>query len=282
MCYSHICLRKRRKVKHNRIWDAGEPGVGFRFLTYPSVGSVALVSIGSSGLLNGVHPGVEDFDDPDAFSVEDEKFDRVYPAKIRRLSSLFWTPVAVAAEAAKLLVTAPGLRVLDLGAGAGKFCLVAATVTDGRFTGVEQRGELIEAARNAATAMNICDLDFVHGNLLDISFDDFDAFYLFNPFEENMHGHKIDAAIPLSTDLFRKYTSHVAAQLGSRPIGTRVATYMGYADDIPSCYDCESTRFGDDLKLWIKRREYDPVIERLGLRVSRSYRGSAGWLEPRS
>ena len=51
----------------------------------------------------------------------------------------------------------------------------------------------------------------------------------------------------------------------------------GYADDIPSCYDCEKALFHDDLKLWIKNREYDHDIERLGLRVSRSYRGAAGW-----
>ena len=96
-----------------------------------------------------------------------------------------------------------------------------------------------------------------------------------------MHGHKIDSAIPLSTELFRKYTSHVAEQLGQRPYATRVVTYMGYADDIPACYDCESALFGDDLKLWVKNRDHDPELERLGLRPSRSYRGSIGWAPPR-
>ena len=71
----------------------------------------------------------------DPTSVEDEKFDLIYPPQIRELSSLHWTPVAVAAEAAKLLVTAPGTRVLDIGCGPGKFCLVGASLTDGRFTG---------------------------------------------------------------------------------------------------------------------------------------------------
>ena len=47
---------------------------------------------------------VEDFEDPKSFSIEDEKFDLIYPWQIRELSSIFWTPVAVAAEAAKLLV----------------------------------------------------------------------------------------------------------------------------------------------------------------------------------
>jgi SAM-dependent methyltransferase len=217
------------------------------------------------------------FEDPEACSIEDERFDRIYPPPIRKLSSLFWTPVAVAEEAAKLLVTAPGTRVLDLGCGPGKFCLVAATLTDGRFTGVEQRAELVAAARAAATALRLSEVEFLHGNLIDVAFADYDAFYLFNPFEENMHGHIIDSAIPLSADLFKKYTSHVAHQLGGRPLGTHVVTYAGYANDIPACYDCERALFRDDLKLWIKNREYDSDIERLGLRVSRSYRGAAGW-----
>jgi SAM-dependent methyltransferase len=220
-------------------------------------------------------------DDPPPFSVEDEKFDQVYPGKIRKLSALFWTPVSVAAEAAKLLVTAPGMHVLDIGCGPGKFCLVAASLTSGRLTGIEQRAELVAAARDAAATLRLSDVNFVHANVLDVDFSDYDAFYIFNPFEENMHGHKIDAAVSLSRALFEKYTSFVAGQLGQRPIGTRVVTYMGYADDIPSCYDCESTLFHDDLKLWVKNRDYDADLERLGLQGARSYRGSSGWAAPR-
>jgi SAM-dependent methyltransferase len=234
----------------------------------------------------------EEFDDPVPFSMEDEKFDLIYPAQIREVSSTFWTPVAVAAEAAKLLVTAPACsavgsakartRVLDIGCGPGKFCLVAASLTDGRFTGVEQRSDLVAAGRQAANDLGITNVEFVQGNVLDVAFADYDAFYLFNPFEENLlNGHKIDRAVPLSPELFKKYTSHVSVQLGGKPIGTRVVTYMGYADDIPACYNCEEALFGDDLKLWIKQREYEPDIERLGLTVSRSHRGSNGWTSPR-
>ena len=219
--------------------------------------------------------------DPGVFSVEDERFDRIYPPPIRKLSPLFWTPVAVAAEAARLLVTERGTRVLDLGCGSGKFCLLAATLTEGRFTGVEQRAQLVAAARAAAATLGLTAVEFLHANLIEVSLADYDAFYLFNPFEENMHGHKIDAAIPLSANLFRKYTQHVANQLGARPMGTRVVTYAGYANDIPACYDCEMALFRDDLKLWIKNREHDPELERLGLRVSRSYRGASGWRPPR-
>ena len=226
-------------------------------------------------------------------SVKDEKFDLIYPQQIRKLSSLFWTPVAVAAEAAKLLVTdwacraeglaKAGTRVLDIGCGPGKFCLVGASLTDGRFTGVEQRSDLVVAARQAADDLGLTNVEFIHGNVLEVDFAEYDAFYLFNPFEENMHsGHTIDSAVRLSPALFKRYTSHVAAQLGARPIGTRVVTYAGYADDIPACYSCESALFDDDLKLWIKQRDYEPDIERLGLNVSRSYRGTIGWRPPRS
>jgi SAM-dependent methyltransferase len=236
---------------------------------------------------------VEDLGDPAPFSLEDEKFDLIYPPQIRELSSLHWTPVAVAAEAAKMLVSAAGTRVLDIGSGAGKFCLVGASLTDGRFTGVEQRSDLVAAAKQAARELYlprrslgeggwIPDVQFIHGNVMGVDFADYDAFYLFNPFEENMHyGHKIDSAVRLSPALFKTYTSHVAAQLGARPIGTRVVTYAGYADDIPNCYYCESALFGDDLKLWIKQREHEPDIERLGLNVSRSHRSSNGWKPPR-
>jgi SAM-dependent methyltransferase len=225
---------------------------------------------------------MDDSEEQDPRSVEDKKFDQIYPPKVRKLSSLHWTPVRVAAEVAKLLVTAPGARVLDVGCGPGKFCLVAAALTDGRFTGVEQRKDLVLAGQQAATRLRLDTVKILHGNVTDIAFVDYDAFYLYNPFEENMsRGHKIDSAVPLSPVLFKKYNNHVAAQLGSMPFGTRVVTYAGYADEIPACYDCAATLFRDELKLWIKNREYDFAIERLGLASSRSHRGPIGWASPR-
>ncbi len=224
----------------------------------------------------------DDFVEPGARSVEDEKFDKIYPSRMRRLSALHWTPVRVAAEAARLLSPAPGTRVLDVGCGPAKFCLIAASLTPGSFTGVEQRKELVVAARAAARQLQLDEVEIIHGNVVDLSFAPYDAFYLYNPFEENMaRGHKIDATVALSPFLFKRYNSYVAAQLGAKPVGTRVVTYAGYSDEIPACYDCESAFFRDELKLWVKRRQYDPDIERLGLHTSRSYRGPIGWAPPR-
>src|SRR5438132_13813648 len=100
-------------------------------------------------------PAPEDIEDPEGFSIEDEKFDLIYPAPIRKLSSVFWTPVAVAAAAAKLSITDRNCRVLDIGCGPGKFCLVAASLTGGLFTGVEQRSDLVAVARQAAADLHL-------------------------------------------------------------------------------------------------------------------------------
>ena len=224
-----------------------------------------------------------DFEDRDPRSIEDEKFDQIYPARIRKLSPLQWSPVRVAAKAAKLLVTVPGRRVLDIGCGPGKFCLVGAAVTKGHFTGIEQRADLATVARKAAVRLRSDNVEIIHNNITEITFSDYDAFYLYNPFEENMvRGVKIDSAIPLSPILFKRYNNYVAANLGSMPIGTRVVTYAGYADEIPACYQCELALFRDELKLWIKHRAHDPAIARLKLTPSRSYRGPAGWATPRN
>ncbi len=211
----------------------------------------------------------------------DEEFDLIFPVRIRKHSSLHWTPKDVAIAAARLLVTAPGTRVLDIGCGPGKFCLVGATLGNGHFTGIEQRKDLVAAARRAAKKLGVTNVRFLRGNVRELSFADYDAFYLYNPFAENIAGHRIDATVPLSVSLFKSYIRYVAAQLGGRPLGTRVVTYAGYADEIPSCYDCEATYFDDELKLWVKNRAYDNALDQPGLAPARSYRGAAAWEPPR-
>src|SRR5713226_861432 len=74
---------------------------------------------------------LEDYDD--IYLVEDERFDLIYPPEIRDLSCRHWTPVAVARKAAEFLVNERETRVLDLGCGPGKFCIVGALTTEAHF-----------------------------------------------------------------------------------------------------------------------------------------------------
>lgn len=212
--------------------------------------------------------GVESFfecsEDEPCCSTDDERFDQIYPPRVRKLSSQHWTPVAVASAAAKLLVSKPGTRVLDIGCGPGKFCLIGSLLTDGHFTGIEQRSQLAKAARQAALDQGIYNVEIIHGNVTSVSFSNYDAFYLFNPFEENMfERQKIDGAVPLSATLYKKYTRYVAAELRAKPIGTRVVDYAGYSHGVPSCYHCQLSGFSGRLKLWVKVREPVPEDERL-------------------
>src|SRR5262249_5261941 len=56
---------------------------------------------------------------------DDELFDRFLPFRLRVMSRMFWTPLAVAARAAAWFAESGVVTVVDIGSGAGKFCVVA-------------------------------------------------------------------------------------------------------------------------------------------------------------
>jgi SAM-dependent methyltransferase len=186
-------------------------------------------------------------------AVKDHVFDLIYPQAIREQSSCHWSPVNVCRLAAKWLVTSPGTRVLDIGCGPGKFCIVGATTTKGRFTGIEQRSRLARAARDLIQRHAIAQVQIVHGNITEIDFREFEAFYLFNPFQENVFPSlRIDFEVELEPKLYAQYIDHVQRQLVGMPLGTRVATYCGDASEIPAGYECQQQAFDNKLKLWVK------------------------------
>lgn len=190
---------------------------------------------------------------------EDEHFDLLYPPKIRVVSSIHWTPVKIASQAAEFLVREPGTRVLDIGCGPGKFCIVGALTTPGRFTGVEQRQWLCDLARTTVARTEVPNVEFVHGNIEALPFSGFDAFYLFNPFEENLETSlKIDETVHLDGELYERYTEHVGRQLALAPVGTRVATYCGACEEVPTGYECLETSIDYRLKFWEKTKHHPP------------------------
>ncbi|MEZ0390132.1 MAG: class I SAM-dependent methyltransferase [Verrucomicrobium sp.] len=184
--------------------------------------------------------------------IEDDSFDSVFPKPVQEISTWHWTPVDVARKAASMLVTKPGTRVLDVGCGPGKFCAIGAATTDGIFTGVEQRESLVEVGRNLIERSGIERARILHANITAIDFREYEAFYIFNPFEENIRqAFQIDADVELKTQLYGIYTRYVAGQLAELPLGTRVVTYAGHCEEIPDGYECNRTAFGGQLKLWV-------------------------------
>lgn len=190
----------------------------------------------------------------DTWFMDDEVFHKLYPRHIQKLADKHWTPLKVAQYAAEFLVPQDGAKVLDIGSGPGKFCLAASHFKpNGFFYGVEQRKELIDIAVEAEYNLNLDNVSFLHGNFTQLDFAQFDHFYFYNSFYENIDGtEKIDYNIQHSLSLYNYYNSYFYNQLEKMPSGTRVATYHSWGNQMPPAYYILKTQFDQLLKFWIK------------------------------
>ena len=188
--------------------------------------------------------------------VEDREFNEIYPREIRRKAERHWTPVSVARRAAELLAIR-GTRILDVGAGVGKFCMIAGLTTKCEIVGVEQRPHLLSIAKDCAERLRIPRTEFICANAFSLDWSDFDAFYLFNPFVEHVIGveHVIDENLIRDPLLYRSYIEQTQSQLLCAREGTSVVTYHGFGGRLPSCYRCfhQETVGTDELELWVKQ-----------------------------
>lgn len=189
--------------------------------------------------------------------VIDSVFDDVYPLDVRAVSSSFWTPVSVALRAAELLVTGKKDRILDIGSGVGKFCIVGAASTRVSFVGIEQRARFVLVAEDARRQVGARTARFIKGNFDTVDITDFDGVYFFNPFEENLWGAdtRLDDSVELSDERYHSDIETAKALLERARIGTRVVTYHGFGGDMPDCYELalSEKQHTDKLDLWIKR-----------------------------
>jgi SAM-dependent methyltransferase len=190
---------------------------------------------------------------------DDDAFDDCLPITMRFKASIHFTPVEVARQAAHLLAPVGGMAVLDVGAGPGKFCLVAAHAIPGAsFTGVELRPHLVAFAIQAARECRLANARFIAGDALDLDWSPYDAFYLYNPFAEQLfsHGLMLDRTIAVDPANFAVYVAAVRERLSRARLGTRVVTYHGYGGTPPAGYELATVlpMASDRLELWIKVR----------------------------
>jgi predicted RNA methylase len=152
--------------------------------------------------------------------------------------------------------------VLDVGAGVGKFALVAAAAEPTlNFVGIEQRRRLVRIARIAALRLGIENALFLEGDATTARWHDFDGIYFFNPLAENLFGKpdRIDSDIELSNSRFVRDVFRVEEALRVAPTGTVVVTYHGSSTRIPTSYEvAHAERAGSDwLRVWTKTRTVD-------------------------
>ena len=184
----------------------------------------------------------------------DEQFNNLYPLPIKQLAARHWTPIIVARKAAAFLAVGNNVRILDVGSGVGKFCLTAAHHYPKAFYyGVEQRESLIQHAETAKETLGFNNVSFIHGNFTQLDFKNYDSFYFYNSFYENLVGNdKIDDSIDYSNELFNYYSRYLYTQLAQKPAGTRLTTFHSLEDEVPSSYLIVGTEMDNRLKYWLK------------------------------
>lgn len=190
---------------------------------------------------------------------EDDIFDDQLPRRMRMKSAIHFTPVSVARCAARLLVHRSGMRILDVGSGPGKFCVVAAReAPTATFVGVELRRHLVRAANKLAARIGVTNVSFVQGDAMDVDWAEYDGFYFYNPFAEQLHEEAflLDRSLTFDPTKFREYVEGAQRRLASAAIGTRVVTYHTFGAPAPPGYDLVTSHaIGTDrLELWIKNR----------------------------
>jgi hypothetical protein len=130
-------------------------------------------------------------------------------------------------------------------------------MTGASFIGLEQRVHLVRAACDAAFRVGVCGrATFVCGTLDAVRWSAFDAFYLYNPFAENLFPprSRLDDTQVLSPGRFLRDVAATERALARVRVGSRVVTYHGFGGSMPSTFRLvHRERAGSDwLELWIK------------------------------
>jgi SAM-dependent methyltransferase len=184
----------------------------------------------------------------------DDHLHYLYPKQIRALAEKHWTPLVITKMVLEFLVPYPGIRVLDIGSGVGKFVIAGAYYKpDAAFFGVEQRKHLVLHAEAARNILELKNAHFFHRNFTGLHFKAFDHFYFFNSFYENLlDTDRIDDSIEGSPYLYNYYNRTLFKKLEEMPIGTRVATFHCLEGKIPPGYQLIEQHVGALLKFWMK------------------------------
>lgn len=188
-----------------------------------------------------------------SIEITDRDFDAIYPETIRRIANRHWTPVTVSKSASKFLAHRVGTRVLDIGSGAGKFCMVGAATTWGHFTGVEHRRRLVELATGLSSRYDLQNVHYIHANMTSIDFRDYEAFYFFNSFYENINDHhRIDDTVRMDVQTYEAHSMDMVQQLSRLPKGVRLATYFSPQTVVPGSFRLVDSLYHGSLNLWEK------------------------------
>jgi len=187
-----------------------------------------------------------------AFAEED--FSNLLPGYLQKASKLYFTPVHIARIAAQWLTETGKVNVLDIGAGVGKFCITGAQYSNSHFYGIEYRYSLVKLANELIDHYEISNVTILHKDIVKVDFSNYDAFYLYNPFYENLvPSQRLNNEVELAGSLYGHYLKYTEHQLDKTKSGTRLVTFHGNNFEIPDSFEKLKETEDRSLKLWIKK-----------------------------
>lgn len=189
----------------------------------------------------------------------DGAFDRFLPYDARVASGRHWTPLAVVLRVADWIDELGVTSVVDLGSGVGKFCVATALATGCELVGIEQRARFVATSRALANRFGVGQrVTFVEGALGECAIPEADAYYLYNPFGENLFGPEggLGDDVVLSTARYKRDVGLLETFFALAPLGTVVIKYNGFGGRMPAGYDAirVDRELPNVLRAWRKTR----------------------------
>lgn len=186
----------------------------------------------------------------------DAVFDLLYSEKIKNLSDIHWTPIKIVRQALAFLPKKKPLKILDVGSGPGKFCLVGALSSTHKFYGIEQRVSLFNESEKLKELFLLKSASFKKGNAFDYDWEKFDVLYFFNPFYESRDlSISIDGTVPRGVKPYLQSLEKTRKRLEALPKGKMVITYHGYGTKMSNSFRIAKMQIckPGQLTLWIKK-----------------------------
>lgn len=184
----------------------------------------------------------------------EENFNRFLPDYLQRASRIYFTPIRIAQLAAEWLTEDGAKTVLDIGAGVGKFCVAGASTNSSFYFGIEYRKSVSQIANDMISRFQLSNSIVQHGNVVELDFQNFDAFYMYNPFFENLlSARRLNDEVELAGSLYSYYINQVRHKLDCAKPGTRLVTFHGNNFDAPESFKKIHETEGGLLKFWIRQ-----------------------------
>lgn len=187
----------------------------------------------------------------------DTEFDKILPPLYRYYSQIQWSSISVARTIAIWLKELQGKRFIDIGSGVGKLCIVLRFLTDLKIYGIEQRPHLVKIANEIIKTNSLKDITFTNQNLMDLNWQEYDVFYLFNPFQEHVSmspAAVIDNTVSFHREHFTEYTKKVYEELQKMGRNKIFITYHGYGGKLPKSWILKYSQYidGGFLSMWVQ------------------------------